>query len=163
MLRGHADRFTDLALIARASVDLIRIDGVLRRSGFQEMLATLDSIPTRESETLTRGDVQRARRYGRRIALAARANLPRAKCLHRSLVLHMWLRNEGLPSDLRIGVRKDGDTLRAHAWVEIAGSTINDSARSLRSFSVLKPSASRTPAGAAPDTPAVDLRNAQWQ
>jgi hypothetical protein len=36
------------------------------------------------------------------------------------------LRREGLPSQLRIGVRKADGALKAHAWVELCGSVVND-------------------------------------
>lgn len=46
-----------------------------------------------------------------------------------------WLmRRRGLPAQLRIGVRKDDGTLRAHAWVEIRGLVLNDNAEIYRGY-----------------------------
>jgi hypothetical protein len=45
-------------------------------------------------------------------------------CLKKSLVLFGLARRRGLPAQLRIGVRKDGGALLAHAWVECAGRTL---------------------------------------
>ena len=61
------------------------------------------------------------------VRLAAR-NVPcRARCLEQSLTLWYLLRRHGVPSALRIGVRKaGGQTLEAHAWVELEGRPIND-------------------------------------
>ena len=44
--------------------------------------------------------------------------VPRATCLTQALVLHIMLRQEGLPSRIRIGVSKDAGHFEAHAWVE---------------------------------------------
>jgi hypothetical protein len=60
-----------------------------------------------------------------------------AHCLHRSLTLHHWLRGEGLPSTLQVGVRKDGDALRAHAWIELGGAAVDDEPASVAAFSRL--------------------------
>jgi hypothetical protein len=51
----------------------------------------------------------------------------KALCLQRSLVLLWLLRRRGIESELRIGVRKDGSALTAHAWIEMAGEFLNDS------------------------------------
>jgi len=47
-------------------------------------------------------------------------------CLSRSLLLMGMLAREGIDAELRIGVRKAGDALAAHAWVEAAGVPVND-------------------------------------
>ena len=44
--------------------------------------------------------------------------VPRATCLTQALVLHIMLRQEGLPSRIRIGVSQDAGRFEAHAWVE---------------------------------------------
>ncbi len=130
----------DLWLVARAYVDLTRMAVALRRRGFQGVLAETEAIGVaegrRQSPPSAR-DLRRARRYGRRIAEAARIHPERPRCLHRSLVLDRWLRREGLPSELRIGVAKAGDTLRAHAWVELGGQVVNDHPAAVADFLVL--------------------------
>ncbi len=49
-----------------------------------------------------------------------------ATCLSRSLTLWWLLRRQGIESDLRIGVRKQGEGIEAHAWVEIDGSVVSE-------------------------------------
>jgi len=49
-----------------------------------------------------------------------------ANCLTRSLALSWLLRMQGIDSELRFGVRKDGDGLEAHAWVEREGIVLFD-------------------------------------
>jgi len=60
------------------------------------------------------------------VQLAVR-RLPLASaCLSRSLVLWALLRAQGVDSELRFGVRRVGDDLEAHAWVEHQGRPLND-------------------------------------
>jgi hypothetical protein len=49
-----------------------------------------------------------------------------ATCLTRSIALVILLKKRGIKSQLRIGVRKAGASLDAHAWVEYAGIPVND-------------------------------------
>jgi hypothetical protein len=68
----------------------------------------------------------------------------RAQCLHRSLVLHRWLHGQGAPSVLRIGVRKEGAALKAHAWVELDGEVVYDDTNVGQGFAVLRPATGST-------------------
>jgi hypothetical protein len=57
------------------------------------------------------------------------AHLPaRPNCLARSLALQTLLHRRGIPAELRLGVRKEGQHFEAHAWVEFDGQVLNDSA-----------------------------------
>ena len=47
--------------------------------------------------------------------------VPRAHCLIRAIVAQYLLARSGHLADLRIGVRKDGGTLDAHAWLVLDG------------------------------------------
>jgi hypothetical protein len=47
-------------------------------------------------------------------------------CLTRSLFLTWLLRRRGVENDLRIGVRFNGGSFEAHAWVEHEGRPVND-------------------------------------
>jgi Transglutaminase-like superfamily len=45
------------------------------------------------------------------------------KCLHQSLAIHLWLRRQGVPSELVVGWGKD----MGHAWVSYGDQVLNDS------------------------------------
>lgn len=67
------------------------------------------------------------------IALAAhmvnaadRHGLVHPSCLVKSLTLWWLLGRQGITSELRIGVRKEGGNLEAHAWVEREGIALNE-------------------------------------
>jgi hypothetical protein len=57
------------------------------------------------------------------IAWTAHYHPCRPKCLHRSLVLYLWLRRQGIFAQLEVGW---GDKI-GHAWVSYAGQVLNDS------------------------------------
>jgi len=42
-------------------------------------------------------------------------------CLRRSLVLYRWCRKHGVESRLFVGVGKDNDVLKGHAWISVNG------------------------------------------
>jgi hypothetical protein len=62
------------------------------------------------------------------VNIAARHTPFHATCLTRSLLLCWLLKRRGVASELRIGVNLASGTLQAHAWVECAGSPVNDRA-----------------------------------
>jgi hypothetical protein len=70
--------------------------------------------------------VQQVQATARMVRAAAWYSPYRASCLQQSLVLWWLLRRQGIHSDLRIGVRKEGGRLEAHAWVEHSGTVLND-------------------------------------
>lgn len=49
-------------------------------------------------------------------------------CLERSMTLWWILRRDSVEGELRIGARKEGGRFEAHAWVELGGEVLNDSA-----------------------------------
>jgi hypothetical protein len=55
---------------------------------------------------------------------AERAGLLDQNCLLHSLTLWWLLRRRGIDSDVRIGVRRIGDAIQAHAWVEHSGEAL---------------------------------------
>jgi hypothetical protein len=61
------------------------------------------------------------------MVLAAARNSPiPSTCLERSLSLWWLLARQGITTQFRIGVRKDGEKFTAHAWVERDGVAIGE-------------------------------------
>ena len=58
---------------------------------------------------------------------AANHHPAKPTCLRRSLTLKHMLKRRKTPVSLRIGIRKTGTQVDAHAWIEHAGSVVNDS------------------------------------
>jgi hypothetical protein len=69
-----------------------------------------------------------AERLSRLVSIAANRGPYRANCLRQSLVLWWLLRRRGISGELRFGVRKEGEGVQAHAWVELDGFPLNDAA-----------------------------------
>ncbi len=66
------------------------------------------------------------RRLQRLVGVAGRHHLYPMRCLQRALVLQWLLGWRGIPTELRIGVQKEADGLRAHAWLEHASRPIGE-------------------------------------
>jgi hypothetical protein len=70
------------------------------------------------------------------VSRAARYTPFPVTCLTRSLLLAGVLRRGGVDARLRIGVRCHEAALEAHAWVELQGVPLNESAETTAQFSV---------------------------
>jgi hypothetical protein len=73
-------------------------------------------------------DAVAARASARLVAAASRFSPFPSSCLSRSIVLWRLLQRRGVPAEIRIGVRPGGNPLAAHAWVEVDGEPVNDTA-----------------------------------
>jgi hypothetical protein len=95
--------------------------------GFRRWQATLQRWSPRPANGSPQStDVGQAYRTAWLVHVAARFLASRETCLAQSLVLWWLLRCRGLVSELRVGVRKSGDRLQAHAWVEFRDLALND-------------------------------------
>jgi hypothetical protein len=101
----------------------------LRLVGFWRWQVVLSWLtPGTGTETPDPPDASLDRAGGvvRMVQAASRHGLTRANCLEQSLVLWYLLRRRGLPTNLRVGVRKAERGLHAHAWVELGSVVLND-------------------------------------
>lgn len=110
------------AEVLRAALLLTLLPASLRLSGLAATRARTARLRPRRRQAAGSGDVLARARARRALVAAVAARLPwRPRCLAQSLAVQALLRWEGLPAELRLGVRKRGDALDAHAWVECAG------------------------------------------
>jgi hypothetical protein len=121
-------------LVVRAFVGLGIVELGLRVHALPRLVDATNAREAADEPGATPDQLHRAREYARLVRIASRFHPVPAKCLHRSLVLHRWLAQEGVASTLRIGVKKAGTELTAHAWVEIDGHPVNDSPADLLGF-----------------------------
>jgi len=121
----------DRKLILRAAVILPLTEIGLRLFGFRRWKELIEkfSLSMRSSPLLSvdeeRVAALRALRAVRSIELHGPTN---PNCLERSMALWWILRRGGIDGELCIGARKDGGRFEAHAWVELGGEVLNDSA-----------------------------------
>ena len=109
-------------LFLRALVLLPLVGLSLKFRGFE---ATRSTLRKGLSPTIQQADPDFLKR---RVSLTAhmvkaadRHGLVHPSCLVKSLTLWWLLGRQGITSELRVGVRKEGGNLEAHAWVEREG------------------------------------------
>jgi hypothetical protein len=129
---------SELRGFVRAYVELAVLDLQLRLRGFERVASASLNGPDSAACTKSNEQASLVRSYVRWIDSAAGRHILPTRCLHRSLLLHRWLRRAQLPGDLRIGVRLEGGALSAHAWVERDGRVLNDSPDHVAEFVPLR-------------------------
>jgi hypothetical protein len=114
-------------MFRRAAILLPLVRWSLRLRGYGKTFTSLQrrvQLPTKGTENLpeVREKVQATCRM---VRAALRYSLTEFTCLEESLTLWYLLRKQGIPSCLRIGVRKENEKFEAHAWVEHGGEALN--------------------------------------
>ena len=102
----------------------------LRIIGFRRLKTALATLAPLQETGLPRSTdslMERAIVTEKIVRVAAWHGFYRSNCLHQSLVLWWLLRWQGLASQLRFGVNKDEGKFKAHAWIEILGTPLNES------------------------------------
>jgi hypothetical protein len=145
-------RFSELErsaqnLFLRAIVLLPLVSLSLRWRGFRATRATLERFPPKvnlqQEDAAASG---RAAQTAHMVSLADRHGLVHPSCLAKSLTLWWLLRREGIPVDLRIGIRKENEKFEAHAWVERDGAALNEPEEHHRHFTAFDEALSSLPA-----------------
>ena len=114
-------------LFLRAVVVLLLVALSLRWRGFRETQGTLRRFlskanPGPDAALASKGAAMTARM----VNAADRHGLVHPSCLAKSLTLWWLLGRQGIPSRLRIGIRKEKEKFEAHAWVERDGTALNE-------------------------------------
>jgi hypothetical protein len=127
---------SELMAVVWAQLELLRAQLLVWRRPIGQLIAR----PGRAEQTRV-GQIlseRRATSIATALDRAARRGIFRPKCLVRAIALHRMLEHSGVHgSVIRIGVRREGDELLAHAWVEHMGITLVDSPSSVARFSRL--------------------------
>ena len=129
--RGLTGREHWLALEAWLALPLIAL--ALRVAGFKRVHGTLarwnvDTLARWNVRTCERANVEAlsALRVANVVDRVARRHPCRPTCLTRSLALWWLLGRRRIAAELRVGVRKEGGSLQAHAWVESCGQVLGE-------------------------------------
>ena len=124
----------DRRLFVEAWLRLMLTIVALRTIGFRRLMhftpAESERRPSVHEETFI---MQRIASIER----AARYQLRPAMCLPRSVVLHQWLRQYGILSQLRLGVAKRDQQFAAHAWIEVGDNVVYESTAAASRFTPL--------------------------
>lgn len=98
------------------------IDLGLRRRGLQQTQAWLTRWRgARPAHPCSPAELEDANTLATLAAIAGRRGLYANTCLRQALAVHWWLWRRGLRPQLHVGALRVGDTLDAHAWVELDG------------------------------------------
>lgn len=82
----------------------------------------------------------------RMVKAAGRHGVVRASCLEESLALWFLLARQGISTDLRIGIRREGD-FAAHAWIERNGVALNEADTPHRQYAAFETPIPLQPSG----------------
>jgi Transglutaminase-like superfamily len=120
-------------MFLRAAVLLPAISLSLKLRGFRATQQTLQNLSGPSDPSYAGNYVGENSREGERIKMAVRIVNAAAHyvwgpftCLEKSLALWWLLKRQGTASSVRIGARKSGGKLEAHAWVEREGVALNE-------------------------------------
>jgi Transglutaminase-like superfamily len=115
------------SLFLRASLLLPLLSASLRRRGFAATQSTLKRLLSPAKKALdAQEQIARTALAARMVRAAVKYGFGKPSCLEGSLALWWLLRRQGIPAELRIGVRKENRQFEAHAWVEYNGSALNE-------------------------------------
>jgi hypothetical protein len=132
-------------LFLRASVLLPLVSISLKWRGFQQTKALLERFLLASSGSENSDAQARAALTARMVAAAGYYGIGNPNCLSVSLALWWLLARQGIASDLRVGVRKEGEKFEAHAWVECAGVTLTEPEAKHQDFAAFNALASLPP------------------
>jgi hypothetical protein len=127
----------DRRVLWEAWVLLLAVDLVLRVLSFSRVQGLLAARGKSAASLQVDASWPTIRRLEWLVRLAACNHLYPMRCIQRSLVLQRLLRRHGIMTSLRIGVRKEGDGLCAHAWLEHDSQPIERAERTVGGFAPL--------------------------
>jgi len=128
----EATLFLPLTALAVYSVGVGRWQRTLTRFSSLKKAPASDgnvaTVKSTEKSVLKAGPaaMQRARVIAKIVGVAAQRGIYHANCLEQSLVLWWLLALRNIESELRFGARKENAQLKAHAWVECCGVSLNE-------------------------------------
>lgn len=118
---GGAQRVLFLQSVALMPLvrPLLRLAGFRRINGSLARRGSAAGVPSRADEAW-------ARMASAMVDIAARHGLWRGSCLDRSLLLAWLLARRGIAFELQIGVMREVEVFKAHAWVECGASVLGN-------------------------------------
>jgi Transglutaminase-like superfamily len=159
VMRAVRDRrWADLRDVGEAQISLLRAQALRWLRPVGEFVEVEAGDPPRMA-TDSPHRFQTCQRIAQAIDRAARFGLFRPLCLTRAVALSQMLDAHGITGHhIRVGVRRDGESFVAHAWVELDQQVLGDTSANTRSYLPLT-SVSRKGA----HTPRTLQRNAKHQ
>jgi hypothetical protein len=79
-----------------------------------------------------------ARHCASLVSIAARYGFIRVTCLRQALLVFWLLRHQGIQTQLRVGVRRQGESIIAHAWVKYGEDVISEGSQVEKNFTAFE-------------------------
>jgi hypothetical protein len=114
----------DWGILLKAWIWLLYIDLLLRTQPFPRVQQIVSHQHKVQGEMPPDRAWDIIRSNQRFVMLAARLHLYRMQCLRQALTLRALLGEHGIPTELRLGVRREAERFLAHAWLEYEGQSI---------------------------------------
>ena len=99
----------------------------------------IERASNRDDAPPVHDELARGERLARLAAIAGRHGPVEATCLRQSLLVYGLLRRRGSAPELKIGVRREDTAIAAHAWVELAGVSLDQTPRNHSPFPDARP------------------------
>jgi len=106
------------SLVIEATAWLLYFEAILRRKPFHVLHEAVRCQPIRTTSDRSATEMNHA------MDIACAIYFRRVLCLQRSAATTVLLRRHGLAAEMVVGVRLL--PFKSHAWVEVAGSVVND-------------------------------------
>ncbi|MEW5919201.1 MAG: lasso peptide biosynthesis B2 protein [Gemmatimonadota bacterium] len=122
----------------RAQWALLVAQRTVKRLPPGQLTARRDAAEGSAYASEPRVDTRRAQALGDAVRRVAKYGVFRPACLVRSIALQRLLQIDGIQGAIiRVGVRQSEEGMDAHAWVELSGEVIGDSATHVRQYAPL--------------------------
>ena len=107
-----------------AFIGLLAFDLLLKFRGFESLIRKIEQWPTAEPRVT---DLETCRRVRAMVDRAQMYYPKKAMCLQHSAVVTCLLRRRGVPAEMILAAQHF--PAKAHAWVEVAGTVVNENQR----------------------------------
>ena len=108
----------DKRLFVLAWWNLLLVHWRLRGQPYQEVLDWASRVPGNPGPATSRPDALAVRDI---VAKAARYHLFELTCLRQALAACRLLSRQGVPCEIKLGVRREQGQIMAHAWLRVDG------------------------------------------
>ena len=127
------------------SVLLLPVHIGLSWFGYQKVYAFLESHPGKRDLFPGQAEeaLDKAKRCAYLVSVASQYGFIRATCLRQALLVFWFMRCKGIFTDLRIGVRREGKSVIAHAWLKYGDTVISEGSQVENNFTAFEDLSSR--------------------
>lgn len=105
---------------------LLWVELALRFFSFSRVSQWFAAKPSSKETSNLADQTNTIQRTWRLVDMASRNHILQITCLRRSLVTQKLLSLQGIPVELRFGVKKEGGRFSAHAWLEYQGQPVGE-------------------------------------